>query len=111
MKYEIHTNRNPKLFHFHFSRLLSYAEKTDIARPLYRFHDVLFVLSRLGSITLAVLIFWHGLAKAPEAEQVINWQIGTFNTPMFRITALVSICVLQVPTLLTNSNLFIKLII
>ena len=100
MKYEIHTNRNPKLFHFHFSRLLSYAEKTDIARPLYRFHDVLFVLSRLGSITLAVLIFWHGLAKAPEAEQVINWQIGTFNTPMFRITALVSICVLQVLFLL-----------
>lgn len=80
---------------FHASRLLSYADKTDIARPLYRFHDVLFVLSRLGSITLAVLTFWHGLAKAPEAEQVINWQNGTFNTPMFRITALVSICVLQ----------------
>jgi len=80
---------------FHTSRLLSYAEKTDIARPLYRFHDVLFVLSRLGSITLAVLTFWHGLAKAPEAEQVIDWQNGTFNTPMFRITALVSICVLQ----------------
>lgn len=80
---------------FHTSRLLSYAEKTDIARPLYRLHDVLFVLSRLGSITLAVLTFWHGLAKAPEAEQVIDWQNGTFNTPMFRITALVSICVLQ----------------
>jgi len=80
---------------FHTSRLLSYADKTDIVRPLYRFHDVLFVLSRLGSITLAVLTFWHGLAKAPEAEQIINWQNGTFNTPMFRITALVSICVLQ----------------
>merc|ERR1712117_581589 len=39
---------------FHTSRLLSYAEKTDIARPLYRIHDVLFVLARLGSITLAV---------------------------------------------------------
>jgi len=80
---------------FHTSRLLSYAEKADIARPLYRVHDVLFVLARLGSITLAVLTFWHGLAKAPEAEQVINWQNGTFNTLMFRITALVSICVLQ----------------
>merc|ERR1719495_155649 len=30
---------------FHTSRLLSYAEKTDIARPLYRIHDVLFVLA------------------------------------------------------------------
>lgn len=80
---------------FHTSRLLSYAEKTDIARPLYRIHDILFVLARLGSITLAVLTFWHGLAKASEAEQVIDWQNGTFNTLMFRITALVSICVLQ----------------
>jgi len=80
---------------FHTSRLLSYAEKTDIARPLYRIHDVLFVLARLGSITLAVLTFWHGLAKAPEAEQIINWQNGTFNNFAFRILALVSICVLQ----------------
>lgn len=80
---------------FHTSRLLSYAEKTDVARPFYRIHDILFVLARLGSITLAVLTFWHGLAKAPEADQVINWQNGTFNTLMFRITALISICVLQ----------------
>lgn len=80
---------------FHTSRLLSYAEKPEVARPLYSIHDVLFVLARLGSITLAVLTFWHGLAKAPEADQIINWQNGTFNTLMFRITALVSICVLQ----------------
>jgi translocating chain-associated membrane protein 1 len=80
---------------FHTSRLLSYAEKQEVARPLYSIHDVLFVLARLGSITLAVLTFWHGLAKAPEADQIINWQNGTFNTLMFRITALVSICVLQ----------------
>lgn len=80
---------------FHTSRLLSYGEKTEVARPLYSIHDVLFVLARLGSITLAVLTFWHGLAKAPEADQIINWQNGTFNTLMFRITALVSICVLQ----------------
>jgi len=80
---------------FHTSRLLSYSEKMDIARPLYRLHDVLFVLARLGSITLAVLTFWHGLAKAPEADQIIDWKNGTFNTLMFRITALVSICVLQ----------------
>ena len=62
----------------------------------FRIHDVLFVLARLGSITLAVLTFWHGLAKAPEAEQIINWQNGTFNNFAFRILALVSICVLQV---------------
>jgi len=80
---------------FHASRLLAYADKAEIARPLYTFHDILFLLSRLGSITLAVLTFWHGLAKAPEEEQVVNWKSATFNTFMFRIMALVSICALQ----------------
>jgi len=80
---------------FHASRLLSYADKGEVARPIYRLHDMLFVLSRLGSIILAVVTFWHGLAKFPAEEQVINWHSGTFNTFVFRITALVSLCVLQ----------------
>merc|ERR1711963_1267110 len=80
---------------FHAGRLLSYADKTEIARPLYRIHDALFILARLGSITLAVLTFSHGLAKLPEADQVVNWQTGTFNTSIFRIMGLVAICVLQ----------------
>merc|ERR1712241_1574766 len=78
---------------FHAGRLLSYSDK--IARPLYRIHDILFVLARLGSISLAVLTFSHGLAKLPEVDQVVNWQSGTFNTPLFRIFALVAICALQ----------------
>jgi len=80
---------------FHASRLLAYADKAQVARPIYRIHDLFFVLARLGSIILAVVTFWHGLAKIPKEEQVVNWQSGTFNTFVFRITALVSICVLQ----------------
>lgn len=80
---------------FHAGRLLSYSDKNEIARPLYRLHDILFVLARLGSISLAVLTFSHGLAKLPEVEQVVNWQHGTFNTPLFRIFALIAICALQ----------------
>lgn len=80
---------------FHASRLLSYADKTDVARPLFKIHDLLFVLARIGSITLAVLTFWHGLAKAPETEQVVDVQNGIYNTFVFRITALASICILQ----------------
>jgi len=80
---------------FHAGRLLSYADKTEIARPLYRIHDALFILARLGSITLAVLTFSNGLAKLPEADQVVNWQTGTFNTSIFRIMGLVAICGLQ----------------
>merc|ERR1739844_711386 len=80
---------------FHAGRLLSYADKNEIARPLYRIHDILFLLARLGSITLAVLTFSHGLAKLPEPDQVINWQAGTFNTSIFRILSLIGICGLQ----------------
>jgi translocating chain-associated membrane protein 1 len=80
---------------FHASRLLSYSDKEDVARPLYHVHDILFVLARLGSITLAVLTFWYGLALAPADLQIIDWPTGVFNTFVFRLTALISICLLQ----------------
>ena len=84
---------------FHGCRLLSYAEKLEVARPLYRVHDGLFVLARLGSITLAVLTFWYGLALAPVERQVIDLASGTFNTSLFRLNALVAVCCLQVKIL------------
>ena len=57
---------------FQACRLLSYGEKPHSARPLYRLHDLIFVLARLGSISLAVLVFWYGLAQAPKEYQVID---------------------------------------
>ena len=54
---------------FHACRLLSYGDKQHVARPLYRLHDLLFLLARLGSISLAVLVFWYGLAQAPKEHQ------------------------------------------
>ena len=80
---------------FHACRLLSYAEKVDIARPLYHLHEVLFVLARLASITLAVLTFWYGLALLPAEQQVIDLANGIFNTSLFRLNALVAIGLLQ----------------
>ena len=82
---------------FHGCRLLAYAEKLEVARPLYKVHDILFVLARLGSITLAVLTFWYGLALAPAEKQVIDLVSGTFNTSLFRLNALVVVGCLQVP--------------
>ena len=82
---------------FHGCRLLAYAEKLEVARPLYKVHDILFVLARLGSITLAVLTFWYGLALAPAEKQVIDLATGTFNTSLFRLNALVVVGCLQVP--------------
>jgi translocating chain-associated membrane protein 1 len=80
---------------FHACRLLSYAEKVEIARPLYHLHEVLFVLARLASITLAVLTFWYGLALLPVEQQVIDVANGIFNTSLFRLFALVAIGLLQ----------------
>lgn len=80
---------------FHACRLLSYAEKGDIARPLYHLHEVLFVLARLASITLAVLTFWYGLALLPAEQQVIDIANGIFNTSLFRLNALIAIGLLQ----------------
>lgn len=80
---------------FHGCRLLAYAEKLEIAKPLYKVHDILFVLVRLASITLAVLTFWYGLALAPAENQIIDLVSGTFNTPLFRLSALVAVGCLQ----------------
>ena len=80
---------------FHACRLLTYAEKPEVARPLYHLHEVLFVLARLASITLAVLTFWYGLALLPAEQQVIDIANGIFNTSLFRLNALVAIGLLQ----------------
>ena len=80
---------------FHACRLLTYAEKGDIAKPLYHLHEVLFVLARLASITLAVLTFWYGLALLPAEQQVIDLSQGIFNTSLFRLNALIAIGLLQ----------------
>jgi translocating chain-associated membrane protein 1 len=80
---------------FHACRLLSYSEKSEIARPLYRLHDLTFVLARLGSISLAVLVFWYGLAQAPKEQQVIDIENGNYNTFVFRLNVLIAVGLLQ----------------
>merc|ERR1712050_475768 len=59
-------------FIFHASRLLYFAEKTDIASSGFMLWNVLFVLVRLATITLSVLTFWYGLAKTNEVQ--INFE-------------------------------------
>jgi len=80
---------------FHTCRILAYAEKTAIATKLFKLGDLLFVLARLSSVILAVLTFWFGLASAPMEQQVIDFATGNFNTGLFRLNALVAVCLLQ----------------
>lgn len=56
--------------------------------------NFLFVLVRLGSITLSVLTFWYGLALQLSTNQ-IDVVSGNFNTQLIRINCLVAVCLLQ----------------
>jgi len=80
---------------YHGCRILSYAEKSSLARKIFKLGDVLFVLGRLGTVILAVLTFWYGLAKMPVEEQVMDLATGNFNTGLIRLNCLVAVCALQ----------------
>lgn len=79
---------------YHMSRLLAYGD-ISVAKKLFKISDALFVVARLGSVILAVLTFWFGLAKAPADEQVLNLETGNFNTSLVRLNCLVGVCLLQ----------------
>ncbi|XP_040569271.1 translocating chain-associated membrane protein 1-like 1 [Lepeophtheirus salmonis] len=80
-------------FIFHAARLVNYSVKMNLSEPLFKVHDLCFVLARLGSITVAVLTFWYGLALSDD--QVLDFSRGNFNTPLLRLCALVVICLRQ----------------
>ncbi|CAG2113550.1 unnamed protein product, partial [Medioppia subpectinata] len=78
---------------FHLSRLLYFADKLQVVSYSFKLWNVLFVLARLGSITLSVLTFWYGLAAHQTAQ--LNVAEGNFNTQIIRINCLAAICLLQ----------------
>ncbi|XP_074656935.1 translocating chain-associated membrane protein 1-like isoform X2 [Tubulanus polymorphus] len=80
-------------FIFHAARLLYFADKTEIANTGFMVWNVLFVLVRLVSITLAVLTFWFGLPKTSQTG--IIFKDGNFNTAFIRINCLVACCLIQ----------------
>ncbi|XP_052249522.1 translocating chain-associated membrane protein 1-like isoform X2 [Dreissena polymorpha] len=80
-------------FVFHLARLVYFAEKTDVANHCFMVFNVLFVLVRLGSITLAFLTFWYGLQLS--GQEAIDIATGNFNTKLFRINCLAATCLLQ----------------
>jgi translocating chain-associated membrane protein 1 len=55
--------------------------------------NVLFVIVRLLTITLAALTFWFGLSKS--SRPAISISEGNFNTYMIRVNCLAAICLLQ----------------
>ncbi|RWS04976.1 translocating chain-associated membrane protein 1-like protein [Dinothrombium tinctorium] len=78
---------------FHASRLFYFADKTPISDYGFKLWNILFVLVRLGSITLSVLTFWYGLALHQTA--IPSFKDGNFNTNIIRINSLLAVCLLQ----------------
>lgn len=56
--------------------------------------NVFLILSRLGSIILAVLTLWYGLALGEQQE--LDFQTGYYNIPAIRLATLTGILILQV---------------
>ncbi|XP_054712433.1 translocating chain-associated membrane protein 1-like 1 isoform X2 [Uloborus diversus] len=79
---------------FHTSRLLYFAERSRAASYGFTVWNVLFVLVRLGSISLSVLTFWYGLAKQ-QVTPAMDIVTGNFNTQLIRINCLVAVFLLQ----------------
>lgn len=80
-------------FLFHISRLFYFAEKFKVADTGFKVWNVVFVLIRLFTITLAVLTLWYGLSKS--SNDSIDFTAGNFNTLLVRINCLTAVFLLQ----------------
>ncbi|KAH9496700.1 Translocating chain-associated membrane protein 1-like 1 [Bulinus truncatus] len=78
---------------YHMALLCHFSEKSDAAKTVFMVFNVLFVLVRLGTITLAVLTFWYGLAQSSNA--VIDIASGNYNTYIIRINCLAAVGLCQ----------------
>jgi len=79
---------------YHISQLIQTVDKEEKFTKATRLvSNVLQILSRLGSIILAVLTLWYGLALGEQRP--LDIQAGYFNTPAVRLAVLGGILLLQ----------------
>lgn len=78
---------------FHATRLIHCAGKQDLARHGFLFWAVSFVLARLATISLTILIIGFGMVKAEV--QYIDYPSGNYNTRLLRWTWVAAIVLNQ----------------
>lgn len=93
---------------FHASRLFYFAEKNSISTVGFKLWNVLFVLARLGSITLSVLTFWYGLPQSAAATTDLPSVPVNLNTPIIRMNLLLCVCLLQAWTMWNFINFHLR---
>ncbi|KAG9509151.1 Translocating chain-associated membrane protein 1-like 1 [Fragariocoptes setiger] len=79
---------------FHISRLLYFSQREDLSTKTFKLWSVLFIASRLVSITLSVLAFGFGLAQQESANHS-PFVDGNFNCLFIRSFCLGATCSLQ----------------
>lgn len=79
-------------FH-HISRLILFTGKIKLAKTIFRLFNIVFVIGRLLTVSLSILVFWFGLST--NSVDRINIEEGNFNTSLTRLTCLVTIIGLQ----------------
>lgn len=79
---------------YHAARITHFAERSSIARPLWRVWFAAFVLARLASVIFAVLTFWYGLrlSETPRMDP----ETGNYNTAFIRLNCLLAVCGVQI---------------
>ncbi|VDM52363.1 unnamed protein product [Angiostrongylus costaricensis] len=78
---------------FHFSRLLHFLEKKEIARNGFNVWNLVFLIVRLASSVLTVMTFWYGLRQSESPY--IDVATGNYNTTYVRLNCLLVVLSLQ----------------
>ncbi|XP_036398525.1 translocating chain-associated membrane protein 2-like [Megalops cyprinoides] len=76
---------------FHVSRLVYFTNESH--HKLFDVWAVVFVLTRMATLTLTVLAVGFGLARAEN--QGLDWEAGNFNTLLLRLAVLLMVCLTQ----------------
>ncbi|XP_028906641.1 translocating chain-associated membrane protein 2 [Ornithorhynchus anatinus] len=78
-------------FFFHTARLFHFTDENN--EKLFNAWAVVFVVTRLFTLTLTVLTIGFGLARAED--QTFDPERGNFNTLLFRLCVLLLVCLSQ----------------
>jgi len=78
---------------FHATRLVHCAGKTDISQHGFNLWAIAFVLARVLTISLTILIVWFGLGTFEIAK--VNIASGNFNTPIIRVAWCAAVILVQ----------------
>jgi translocating chain-associated membrane protein 1 len=88
---------------FHFSRLVKYHGRDNLALKGYKLWKIFFLSVRILTVIISVLTLWFGLGKearmddavTQDTEETLEAWPKQFNTPFFRVLCLLFVLGIQ----------------